>query len=123
MKWGVRRSNPSATGPVDVTLKTIPGKRVKTSGGKRLPASEDAIKAAVAKQKARSSTTDSLSDRELQTLVQRMNLEQQYARLKGDSGLAKGQKFVKDLLGLGKTAQEAYNVGSSITNDIAKALK
>jgi len=91
MKWGTRRE------PTAITVKTRPGKRVKTYGGKRQSASEDAIRVAGTRQKAKKSTTDSLSNKELQDLVARMNLEQQYARLSAGS-TGKGKKIVEDLL-------------------------
>lgn len=95
-KWGVRRSAAELSGgraarkaakrsPI-VTTSHTPGKRVQTVGGKSLPAHEDAFKTAVSKQRAKSSTTDALSNKELKDLVTRMNLEQQY------SNLAKGKK-------------------------------
>lgn len=81
MKWGVRRSNPS-TDPVPVTVRQVkPNTRVKTAGGQNHPAHSDAKNAASARQKARGSTTDALSNQELQTAVKRMQLEQQYHQL------------------------------------------
>jgi hypothetical protein len=121
MKWGVRKADRSATDVV-VTQKK-PGTRVSTSGGKNQPASEDAKNAAAARQKAKSSTTDSLSNKELQDLVRRMNLEQQYSDLmskRSSSPLAKGQRFVKDLLGVGKTANEVVAFQNS---PVGKQLK
>jgi hypothetical protein len=58
-----------------------PGQRVQARGGSRQPPTDDAIRVASAKQKARASTTDALSTKELQDVVNRMNLEQQYAKL------------------------------------------
>lgn len=83
MRWGRRKqrgSRPSGT-PTPVTVSTRPGKRVQARGGQNRPASDDARKAAALKQKARASTIDSLSNKEIQDLVARLNLEQQYARL------------------------------------------
>lgn len=94
MKWGVRRSRAalararggkksggSNDGPEDVKVSTTPGERVKAKGGARQPASEDAVRTAAKKQKARASTTDSLSTKELKEIVERMNLERQYSKL------------------------------------------
>ena len=81
MRWGVRKRRGTSSGPVPVTVQTAPGQRVRTSGGQNRPPSDDAKKAAALRQKARASTIDSLSNAEIQTLVARMNLEQQYARL------------------------------------------
>jgi len=91
MKWGKRKSVATS-----VTTTATPGKRVKATGGTLQPASEDAIKTAATKQRAKKSTTDSLSTKELQELVTRMNLEQQYERLAGPSNPAK--KFIVDTL-------------------------
>ena len=98
MRWGVRRSS-KPTGPEDITLKTVPGKRVSAQGGRRHPASEDARTVAIYKQKARKSTVDSLSNKELQALVNRMNLEQNYSRLTADQlfpGKRFADKFIND---------------------------
>lgn len=77
MKWGRRKSkSPSYE------------KSVKTFGGKSphrnlsvSPKSIDAQKARNYKDRAKSSGTDALSTKELENLVKRMNLEQQYSRL------------------------------------------
>lgn len=93
MKWGVRR-------PQEVSVKTRPGKLVKTSGGKFHGPSEDAVQARVSKQKVKSSSIDSLSNKELQALVNRMNLEQQYDRLKAEpQRRSLGMKFAVTILG------------------------
>lgn len=95
MKWGVRRDRT----PTSVTVKTAPGKRVKAKGGKFQDPSEDAVTAARLRQQAKRSTTDSLSNKELQALVTRMNLEEQYDRLrKSDVQMSAGRQFAKNLL-------------------------
>jgi len=95
MKWGVQRNRT----PTDVTLKETPGKLVKAKGGKNQPASEDALKAAKLRQVAKKSTTDALSTQELQTLVSRMNLEQQYDNLsKNGTRDSTGKKVVRTFL-------------------------
>ena len=94
MKWGVRRSRSALAkarkarkggsrndGPEDVKVSTTPGERVKAKGGSRQAPSEDAVRTAAKKQKARASTTDSLSTKELKEIVERMNLERQYNKL------------------------------------------
>lgn len=95
MKWGVHRDRT----PTAVEVKTRPGKKVKTSGGKHQSASEDAIRAAKIRQQAKKSTTDSLSNKELQELVSRMNLEQQYRNLNHNNVNA-GMKATRTILGL-----------------------
>lgn len=97
MKWG------RSKGAQAVAVKATPGRRVSTKGGKRQEASEDAISTAVSKQKARKSTTDSLSTKELKSLVERMNLEQQYSKLSGQSAkVAAGKQIVGLLLNVAK---------------------
>lgn len=117
MRWGVRRDRT----PTAVETVQTPGKRVKATGGKNQSASEDAINAAVARQKARASTPDALSNKELQALVNRMNLEQQYARL-NEANASTGVKLAKAFLGdYGKTkffeyADEAVNGNEKFPN-------
>jgi hypothetical protein len=107
MKWGVRKKRSRVTGPEPVTIKTAPGQRVKAEGGRGRSPSDDAKRAAALKQKARASTLDSLSNSEIQTLVARMNLEQQYARLDPPK-----QNPVKGFLkGIAKTEVEAMQKG------------
>lgn len=108
MKWGVRKS--------EVTLSTTPGKKVRGSGGYDLEAHDDAKKAATYKQKAKKSTTDALSNKELQDLVLRMNLEQQYKRL-SESDMSYGEKFVRQMFvgaekQQSKTAEDLGKVGA-----------
>lgn len=98
MKWGVRRSS--------------------TQGGS---SSEDHDNAAAAKAKASKGGAKALSNKELQDLVTRINLEQQYSKLvppsKSTVVLKKGGEIVGNiLLGVGK--QQA----SRIANDQATKL-
>jgi hypothetical protein len=121
MRWGVRKAeterqqsfrdaaNKNRKGPQQVDVKASPGKRVKTSGGKGYSPSDDAVKTAVSRQKAKKSTVESLSNDELQAAVRRMQLEQQFVQLSGSrktGPLSAGKSFVKELLGMGKTANE-----------------
>ena len=94
MKWGVRKSRET----VPVSTKTAPGRKVKTSGGQNHSPSEDAIKAAKIRQQAKKSTTDSLSNKDLQDLVTRMNLEQQYSNL-NKNNISAGRKILRFLAG------------------------
>lgn len=104
MKWGVRR-----------TRKQIDAD------------SEDASRVKATKAKARTNkTTSVLSNKELQDVITRMNLEQQYSRLTvNDTTRGKVQSTVKDLLGVGKTYNEVLNfanspAGRQIKNDLFK---
>lgn len=135
MRWGVT-TNPdgskSGSPRSEVAVKATPGKKVKTSGGVGKPASEDAINARVGRQVAKKSTTDALSNKELQAVVQRMQLEASYKRLSGEDKSA-GKRFIdrfflnqqkreadlkniESLYGAGATAVVAAKVGQDIKN-------
>lgn len=113
MKWGVRRSNPSHV----------------SSGGKShaknmANVSEDAAKANAAKAKIKTSGgTHTLSNQELQHLVNRMNLEQQYSRLSTQAGRKNaGSKFAKEIL-LNVAKQQVTGLASkAATKAVASAL-
>jgi len=115
MKWGVRRSD-----------KQIARAR-KTKKSSSQDRSEDSEKAEAARKKAKSGGAKALSNQELKDLTKRMNLEQQYSRLSTEdnsSKMAKGQEKVNKLLGLGKTAQEVYNLSNSpMMKELKKNLK
>ena len=101
MRWGVRRK----------------------SGGSSHPETEDAKKTAVSTAKVKSSGTKSLSTKDLQDLVTRMNLEQQYSRLSTQNKKENpGIKFAKELLiNVGK--QQATSIASGLAaKQIAKVL-
>lgn len=72
MRWGVRRKPTKSTG--------------------------DAQAADKVRAKIKSGGTKAVTNKELKKLVERMNLEQQYNRLKPDSAQKKAGKFVADLL-------------------------
>lgn len=92
MKWGVRKDRPH-----EVTVTQKLGKPLKSSGGHGLKAHQDAVAAQIARQKARSSSVHALSNHELKQVVERMNLEQQYARLSGKPK-GEGRKFAEEQL-------------------------
>lgn len=124
MHWGVRKRENASSGPTDVTLKTRkPGKKLKTAGGQYHPATADATRHAVAKQTAKKSSTDSLSDKELKDLVNRMNMEQQYNRMRTDPG-GVGARFAAKLIGsVGNQQSSKYandKVSSAIEASAAK---
>lgn len=116
MKWGVRRENNAGPTQVEFKQKT-PGSRVRvktTKGGGQAP-SHDAVQAKVFRQTAKKSGPQTLSNKELQALVTRLNLEKQYAQLTpGDQGvIAKGALYAKRLSGLGKTSNEVVQFANS----------
>jgi hypothetical protein len=107
MKWGVRKS--SGGGSSSAAPKPKP------------KVSEDAAAAKAAKAKAKTHSTDALSNKELQHLVNRMNLEQQYGRLKKGNPNP-GVKFARELLvGVGK--QQAIKLANdAVSKQIAVAI-
>ena len=105
MKWGVRRSE----------------RQLARARKAREEASEDHNKASDARAKARKGGVKSLSNQELKSLIERMNLEQQYAKVVPPSTGARvtraGAKFVGDVL-LNVGRQQA----TRIANDQATRL-
>jgi len=100
MKWGVRRSQAQLDA-----------------------ASADAQSAAAAREKIKKNrgSTKSLSNKELQDMITRMNLEQQYANLASkNSKMSKGQKRVKSALSVAKTAQEVHSI---VNGPLGKAIR
>lgn len=113
MKWGVTTVDKagSVTKTQDVTPKrtakdvSVTQKRagdyVKSKGGERHPATDEAVKAQAGRQKAKKSTTDALTNAELKATVERMQLEQQFIKLSKQSARqSRGQRFVEALLGI-----------------------
>lgn len=101
MKWGVRRT--------DAQL-----------AGARPKASEDHRKAQEANRKASRAGTKTLSNKELQDAITRMNLERQYSSLTGGDSLSRGQSHVNRALKLGKTAEQ---VRQFLETPTGKAVK
>lgn len=120
MKWGVRKDDRS---PVEVSVKAKPGKKVSATGGSGHSPTPDATKAAASRQLAKKSSTDALTNKELQDLVQRMNLEQQYTRLttqKRQKGA--GAKFVEGLV-TNMAKQHVTTIANEYSSQIGDALK
>lgn len=102
MKWGVTTKDRAAQRTptnVEVTQKK-PGTFAKTKGGDNLPLHDDAAVALAARQKAKASTTDALSNADLRAAVERMQLEQRYVQLdfQNDRRSA-GMRFVAGFFG------------------------
>lgn len=121
MRWGVRRTNEQLDGAHDVTLRTAPGKRIKATGGRERPTHHDAKSAAVLRQRAKRSTTDSLSNAELRQLIERMNLERQYSSLKNDRANPVAKFLSKLLLDQGK--KQAGSISAEQGAKLIAALK
>lgn len=99
MKWGVRSSKKPA-----------------------IPSSEDSTRVSAIRDKARRGGTKTLSNRDLQEAINRMNLERQFKTLSPTKTQA-AAKFVSDiLLNVGK--QQAIRVaGDFATTKVNTALK
>jgi hypothetical protein len=103
MRWGVRRSSAQLDAH-----------------------SEDKAKAleTASKIKANRGSTASVSNKELQHLLDRMNLEQRHSKMLEDqSQLNKGNKQIKKFLETGKTLRELDNfLGGTAQKNISKSL-
>jgi hypothetical protein len=97
MKWGVRRSR----GATEVAV-TQKGKKLKASGGSGHTPHPDAVKAKSISQQLKKSGAHSLSNEQLQTLTNRLNLEQSAKRLHSQSSsanrLQRGNAFAGEVL-------------------------
>ncbi|USH44677.1 hydrolase [Gordonia phage Burley] len=141
MKWGVRRKNPSeggsssgggsgssgsgnaGPGSSNKSDKTRAEKRADKKAQRAFDRkaavvkptkSEEAKTAAVARKRSEKHGTDLLTNKELQDMVTRMNLEQQYQNLmdnkKSQSARSAGTKYVGNLL---------LDIGTSVVKDVA----
>lgn len=119
MHWGVRRER-AADGRVKGPSKST-----------RDGISSDAARAKDAHVKVKTHGTDVLSNQDLQHLVNRMNLEQQYSRLtSGEKPVTKaktrarmGKNFVKETIGVALMAKQVHEIANSqMTKDISKAI-
>lgn len=112
MRWGVRRDDPSgAHGPTGGTKKPI-------------AVSEDHARTTEIRSKISSGGTKTVSNKELQDVIQRMNLEQQYSRLSSQkTTLTTGYSKAKQIIGVAKTIQEVHSLATGgMAKAIAKAI-
>ena len=100
MHWGVRKREASATKdqtPVSIHIKR--GQKIKTSGGDNQPPTEDAKKAAAYQQIANKNGVQSLTNPEIQHLLNRISLEQKYSKLQSElHPQSKGRAFIQGLI-------------------------
>ena len=127
MQWGVRtrsardlsvrRNRPAPQAVTPVATSKVPHgtkrkTKIKTEGGENHPAHEDAIKVAKAQTKLKKSGPAALSNKELQELQTRMNLERNVTQMVSQSTRAgRGRKFVRDLTGFNKEVNDTVNTG------------
>lgn len=107
MRWGVRKST---IGAQEVIVRNK-GKKLKTSGGSGHPAHPDAVRARKLGQIGKKSGLKSLSDQELRTYANRLQLEQNVSRLNFNEKSAP-RRFVATLLG---------KQGSQLANEATKS--
>jgi hypothetical protein len=115
MRWGQRKPPPQAVGPSArsvVPRGTRRKTKIKVAGGENHPAHDDAVKVAQAKAKMQKSGTAALSNKELQDLQNRLNLERNVKQLVTSTTTAgRGRKFVRGLTGFNKEINEAVGTG------------
>jgi hypothetical protein len=114
MHWGFRKTEKAPAVPDGETrvIQKKPGTKVTSEGGRGVPAHDDAIRSAHAKQVAKTSTTDALSTKELQDLVTRLNLERQYAQLttpQNQNTMKNGLKKVNEIMAIKKQVDQITN--------------
>lgn len=116
MKWGVRRERSSAVTVSDRR------KKIKTSGGRGLPAHPDALRAHRIGQVAKKSGLKAVSNQDLSIYANRLQLEQNVARLTSTQK-SRSTKFVANVLSRSgnSLASEAVNRGAKEAGK--KALK
>lgn len=127
MHWGVRSAGNH--GPTTVEIHERKGGKAKIKvikGGGRLP-SVDAVNAKSFGRIAEKSGTQALSNKKLQALVTRINLEKQYSNLKAQepTTVNNGKKFLKGTLAVGRSMNEVVTfvnspVGKLITKQLIK---
>ena len=107
---GAARAKKLASTPVRVEDR---GKKLKTYGGKGRPAHADAVRARALGQVGKKSGLKALSNEELQTYAQRLQLEQNVKRLNFND-MNSGKKFVATILGRSgnSLASEGVNTGT-----------
>jgi len=109
MRWGVHLYGPNRGG---------------YSSHKAAVSSTDHVKAHDAKVKARTHGTHVLTNDELRSLTERLNLEQSYKRLTENPGnYGRGKGLVQEVLHVGKIGLDAYNTGKQIKKVIDELKK
>jgi len=95
MRWGIRRANPSASAP----------------------ASEDHQNSVATKKQIKTSGTKSLSNQELKTYLERMDLEQRYNKANPSASKKAGKAIGEFLVSIGKK-----ELAAAASKEVAKAL-
>jgi hypothetical protein len=121
MRWGIRRSNPSGSVTVS-TMRTPAGVKVRTKGGGGLPPHPDAVAAKIVGQKIKRSGKSAVSNQELQTYANRLELERRVTNV-SKSQSNPGKKFVANLL-KNIAQQQANNlVNDTVTKQVSAVVR
>lgn len=121
MRWGVRKDRSPTEVGAQATQTVLRGRaKVKTTGGENQPASPDAVRAATQKQKLKKSGAAALSNRELQELATRMQLEVNVKRLSAETATG-GKKFVQKALRENATRVGQQEVQSFVDRTVREA--
>lgn len=120
MKWGVRRDR--SPREVRVTTKTsLTGKaRIKTKEGGFHEPHPDAIKVAVAKQKIKKSGPAALSNKELEDVANRLNLEQRVRDLQTKEPPSAAKQVLTEAAKDPKKRKFVADVGKQVVTGVAK---
>lgn len=125
MRWGVRNetSTPVSKEPSPVVVVTKKGtSKISTTGGERHPASEDAKRVAASRQKLKKSGMSSLSNKEMQDLVTRLNLERQLSTVTTQEK-SKFQKNAEEVLQNVMKKQMANLINTGLNSAFKTAME
>ena len=105
MRWGVRKTVRSA----------VAGKVAARRSAKNAHQSEDAQAANAASSKLKKTGIKSLTNKEIKTLNERMQLEQSLRNLQANqpNTFRRGHAVVKEIVGVGQTAVGVFNLANS----------
>jgi hypothetical protein len=130
MKWGFRKTSevpsPRAADATSIVPHDKLGKtKIQTKGGENHPAHQDAVRVALAQQKLSKSGVHALSNKELQDVASRMNLEGQVHALNSKRPKSLGQRFIAEQANQAQKDPAAYlekvNKGVEAVRKLKKA--
>lgn len=98
MRWGKRKDKTPTEAQVKESLSRKGKTKLTGEGGEKQPAAEDAVKAAMTRQKLKKSGPAALSNGELKELSERLQLEVNVARLDKEASTGPGKKFATQLV-------------------------
>lgn len=123
MRWGFRSEPVVTTAVTATTGHTKKGKAVvETKGGTKQPAHPDAIAARIAGQKLKKSGVVALSNKDIEQLAKRIDLEKRIDTLTAKPE-SPSHKFIRDLLGVTAKQQTQRVVNLHATRQVDKMMK